>query len=285
MRETVAHFNWRLHAFVLMGNHDHLFLETPEGNLSAGMQQLNGRYASYFNHRRKRAGHLFQGRFHAQLIESDLHYREVSRYVHLNPVRAGIVDRPEDWEWSSYPGYHDSCLAVEWVVYSSVLKEFGTRNINARSGYRRFVQAGMTRDLPVPWERDSSCPADRSSPVPGSDDAPDRVTSPLDGRSARLRRAAAEVERIARTVRATVGVPGDSRPRPGRRLSRSRAIAAYLARERFGHPPSRIAPILGYASHSGVLQAIRRLEPHDSTITEAIDRALVALEKCDDDEV
>lgn len=104
LRRTVETYGWRLHAFVLMDNHDHLFVETPEANLSAGMQFLNGGYSSYFNRRRRRSGHLFQGRFKAQLIEEEGYFLEVSRYIHLNPVRAKRIP-PEKYPWSSYPGY------------------------------------------------------------------------------------------------------------------------------------------------------------------------------------
>ena len=77
-----------VHAFVLMTNHEHLFVETPQANLSAGMQYLNGSYTGYFNRRHRRAGHLFQGRFRGHLIDQDGYFLEVSRYLHLNPVRA-----------------------------------------------------------------------------------------------------------------------------------------------------------------------------------------------------
>ena len=93
---TVETYGWRLHAFVLMTNHDHLFVQTPEANLSVGMQFLNGSYTSYFNRRHRRAGHLFQGRFKGHLIDEEGYYLEVSRYIHLNPVRAKAVQRPEE---------------------------------------------------------------------------------------------------------------------------------------------------------------------------------------------
>jgi REP element-mobilizing transposase RayT len=87
-----------------MQNHDHLFVETPEPNLSAGMQYFNGSYTSYFNHRHHRCGHLFQGRFKGHLIEENGYFLEVSRYIHLNPVRAKMVASPEQYPWSSYHG-------------------------------------------------------------------------------------------------------------------------------------------------------------------------------------
>ena len=95
-------FNWICHAYCLMNNHYHLIIETPDGNLSGGMRQLNGIYTQYFNRRHKRAGHIFQGRYKAVLIEKESYLLEVSRYVVLNPVRAKAVETPEDWQWSSY---------------------------------------------------------------------------------------------------------------------------------------------------------------------------------------
>ena len=100
----MATYGWRLYAFVLMDNHEHLYVQTPRANLSAGMQFLNGSYTSYFNGRHRRVGHLFQGRYRAQLVEDQGHDLELSRYIHLNPCRAGLVTRPQQWRWSSY-GY------------------------------------------------------------------------------------------------------------------------------------------------------------------------------------
>src|SRR5664279_2859353 len=90
-----------IHAFCLMNNHYHLLLETPSGNLSQIMRHINGAYTTYFNVKRKRAGHLFQGRYKAILVEADEYAKELSRYIHLNPVRVGIVANPEEYRWSS----------------------------------------------------------------------------------------------------------------------------------------------------------------------------------------
>jgi len=79
---TVETYHWQLHAFVLMDNHQHLFLGTPWANLSVGMQYFNGSYTGYFNRRHQRAGHLFQGRFKAQLVGEEGYFRELSRYIH-----------------------------------------------------------------------------------------------------------------------------------------------------------------------------------------------------------
>ncbi len=104
LQRTVTTFRWRLFAFALMDNHYHLFVQTREANLSAGMHLLNGSYAGFHNRRHGRAGHLFQARFKAIVVEGEGHWLEVSRYVHLNPVRADLTARPERWQWCSYAG-------------------------------------------------------------------------------------------------------------------------------------------------------------------------------------
>jgi putative transposase len=95
-------FQWIVAAYVLMTNHFHLLIETPEPNLSRGMQWLAGAYAMWFNRRHGRSGHLFQGRFHSFLVDRDEYFAEVLRYVVLNPVRAKLVAHPADYRWSSY---------------------------------------------------------------------------------------------------------------------------------------------------------------------------------------
>ena len=90
-----------IHVYCLMTNHYHLLIETPEGNLSQIMRHINGAYTTYFNVKRKRSGHLFQGRFKAILVQTVAYAAELSRYIHLNPVRAGMVEKPGDYLWSS----------------------------------------------------------------------------------------------------------------------------------------------------------------------------------------
>ncbi len=95
---AVPHFRWRLHAYVLMTNHYHLLVETVEPTLSRGMKTIGGDYAAWFNKRHRRVGHLFQGRFNAQLIDSDEYLLQVARYVVLNPVRAHMVANALEWQ-------------------------------------------------------------------------------------------------------------------------------------------------------------------------------------------
>jgi REP element-mobilizing transposase RayT len=95
-----SRMGWIRRALCLMETHYHLMVETPEPNLSAGIHQLNGYYAQLFNRRHGRVGALFQGRFHAVLVETDEHLATARAYIAANPVRAGICARPEDWPWS-----------------------------------------------------------------------------------------------------------------------------------------------------------------------------------------
>jgi hypothetical protein len=133
-------------AYVLMKNHFHLVVQTPEPNLSRGMQWLNGTYASWFNRRHKRSGHLFQGRFDARLIEKEAYLTAVLRYVVLNPVRAGIVARPEEHQWSSYRATAGLDPAPEWLDSAAVLTVFGHEPGLAEAEYRSFVHAAVGRE-------------------------------------------------------------------------------------------------------------------------------------------
>lgn len=136
-------FNWVCHAYCLMGNHYHLVIETPDGNLSKGMRQLNGVYTQRYNRRHRRAGHVFQGRYKAIVIERESYLLEVSRYVVLNPVRARAVGKPDEWRWSSYRGTAGidelhPCLTTDWI-----LGQFGRKRRRAVESYREFVEAGL----------------------------------------------------------------------------------------------------------------------------------------------
>ncbi len=123
-------FNWICHGYCLMNNHYHLIIETPDGNLSSGMRQLNGMYTQLYNRRYNRSGHIFQGRYKAILIEKESHLAEVCRYVVLNPVRARSVKSPEQWQWSSY-----SVSAVKHRPMRA-LAPSGSNHTSAHIGHR-----------------------------------------------------------------------------------------------------------------------------------------------------
>jgi REP element-mobilizing transposase RayT len=141
--EVILRFRWRCHAYCLMGNHYHLMIETPEGNLTKGMRQLNGVFTQWSNRRHKRTGHVFQGRYKAILVDRDSYFLELARYIVLNPVRAAMVKHPKQWQWSSYGATSGTAEALAWLTTEDLLAEFGKRRATAQRKYREFVAEGM----------------------------------------------------------------------------------------------------------------------------------------------
>lgn len=149
LAEVVRDCNWAIHAYCLMDNHYHLLVETPEGNLARGMRQLNGVYTQRFNRKHGRVGHVFQGRYKAILVQEDAYLLELSRYIVLNPVRAGMACNPAEWPWSSYCATAGLAEAPVWLCTDGLLSAFSDRRRAAVAEYAAFVAAGIHQ--PGPW--------------------------------------------------------------------------------------------------------------------------------------
>lgn len=136
---------WLCHAYCLMTTHYHLLIETVEADLACGMKWLNGLYAQSFNRRHGTRGHLFEARYHSELILTEAHFLHACRYIALNPVRAGLCEEPHDWPWSSYSVVLGRAIGIEpsWPM----LEHFGRDRAIAIEGFRRFVQAGLDRAI------------------------------------------------------------------------------------------------------------------------------------------
>ena len=147
LAEVVERYNWICHAFCLMTNHYHLVIETVEGNLSQGMRQLNGVYTQVSNRRHNRVGHLFQGRFKGILVDKDAYLLELSRYVVLNPVRAGMVNTPAQWRWSSYRAMMGQAPVPKWLAVDALLSQFGAVREEARQHYQHFISDGVGQGI------------------------------------------------------------------------------------------------------------------------------------------
>lgn len=142
LRRARKRYGCLLHCYALMGNHYHLILETPEANLSQIMHYLNSSYTSYFNTKVRRSGHLFQGRFKAIVVDCDSYLLQLSRYVHLNPVRGKLVERPEEYMYSSYRSYIGE--EEDEIVYQElILRMISSGTREAAQQYRKFVEEGM----------------------------------------------------------------------------------------------------------------------------------------------
>lgn len=161
LKDSSTHYECRVFAYALMTNHVHLLVKTGEAYPPAKlMQSLNTAYTYYVRKKYHRVGHLFQGRYHATLVERDAYFLEVSRYIHLNPVRAGLVKRPERYPWSSYQAYLGLVIASV-AQPDEMLVLFGEDRATQRSRYTQFVIDGMARDrlfapLPSPESFQSS---------------------------------------------------------------------------------------------------------------------------------
>ncbi len=146
---VVARLHWRCHAFCLMDNHYHLLIETPQGDLSAGMRQVNGLYTQRFNRRHGRVGHLFQGRFKAIVVDRESYLLELCRYIVLNPLRAAMVDQIEHYAWSSYPATMGLSECPDWLETDWILAQFAQDRIPAQRHYAEFVANG--KGCAAPW--------------------------------------------------------------------------------------------------------------------------------------
>lgn len=158
--EVCRRTGWRVHAYVLMGNHYHLLLETPEGNLVAGMQWLQSTYTQRFNALHREWGHLFQGRYKAIPMEPGAGYfSTLATYIHLNPVRMKGYDfereRLAGFRWSSYPAFAGKVSPPEWLCLARVLDGLGLGETPAgRRKYADYMRArvGEVRHSDAPWK-------------------------------------------------------------------------------------------------------------------------------------
>jgi len=139
-----------IHSYCLMDNHYHLLLQTPDGNLSSVMRHINGAYTTYFNARKKRSGHLFQGRYSAILVDADTYAAELSRYIVLNPVRIGLVAGPEEYPWSSYRSLAGLDEAPAWLKTDYIHGFFDTEKAAAQKMYSEFIAELVGKTDPSP---------------------------------------------------------------------------------------------------------------------------------------
>ena len=150
LEKTVERFSIIIHTYCLMANHYHLLIETLQPNLSVAIQWLNVSYAGYFNRKWGRRGHLFQGRFKAILIDADEYLKQLTRYIHLNPIRARRTKILEEYIWSSYPAFIGKIKPPEWLETRWLLAQFGRKNKEAIRNYKDFVEGIDIKSLENP---------------------------------------------------------------------------------------------------------------------------------------
>ncbi len=254
LAEAGQRFGWRLHAYCLMPNHYHLVLGTPRANLSQAMGWLQTAYTARFNARHRRRGHLFQGRYKAQLVEADEYARWLVEYVHLNPVRPAKKgdpipsERAEEltrYEWSSHRDYaglrkeSPAWLCLDWLTY------WGRSRRGAQAAYRKAIRRAFGEAVSNPWRQL------RGGMVLGGEELYQKA------RTLTKQKGGLEEARWTQSEEA-----GAIRERVGRLVESERDDRVKLwARVRLGG--ERVVEVgreYGYADGSGVTQVLKRLE-------------------------
>lgn len=143
-------FSLIIHTYCLMTNHYHLLIETPEANLGRAIHWLNVSYATYFNKKRQRKGHLFQGRYKAILVDADEYLTCLSRYIHLNPIRAKMTETADSYRWSSYAAFIGKASPPDWLETGYLLSNFSKQKKKAIQNYKAFVEEVESKSVENP---------------------------------------------------------------------------------------------------------------------------------------
>jgi putative transposase len=148
--EGIATHRVKLHAYCIMRNHYHLLLSIPLGELTPFMHYLGSAYGSYLRWRAGVVGHIFAGRYQSICVDRERYLLELGRYIHLNPVRAGIVHLPEQYPWSSYSSLIGLAPSCAWLDENWLTEAHGGLISHARLLHRRFVEEGLDNQGPYP---------------------------------------------------------------------------------------------------------------------------------------
>jgi REP element-mobilizing transposase RayT len=249
LEQGVGRFGHRVHAYCLMGNHVHLVVQVGEQPLGKIFHLCCLRYAKWVNKRMGRTGHLFQGPYYASLVDVNSYLLELVRYVHLNPVRAGLTDEPAGYPWSSYRAYLGE-EELPWLTTDWVLRMFHPDRKRARRSFEAFVwQNGRKRDG---WKEDGL-------PVQGD------FTSQLTGRTLPERLLQPSLEGVIKAVCRSYGLQVRQLRAPGKRraVSEARAAAAALVWESQSLSLTELGRALGRDTSTLSRSVLRHLDRVD----------------------
>lgn len=154
-------YSLEIHAYCLMPNHYHVMIKTPLANLDCGMRYLDGVYTQYYNKKYRKDGALFRGRYKAILIDAENYLLRLSRYIHLNPVKTGLVDCPAKYFWSSYQFYGNNVTPPYWLYTNEIRSRFGT--VEQKNKYSSFMMEKTDHELEDFYRKT------KISPILGSD--------------------------------------------------------------------------------------------------------------------
>jgi REP element-mobilizing transposase RayT len=252
LQESVERFGLRIHAFCLMTTHLHLAIQVGDIPLSRIMQNIGFRYTQFINRKYRRAGHLFQGRYKGLMIDADSYLLALIRYIHLNPFRAGMVSRPEEYPWSSHPSYLGIVPGPPWLITDWALTRFAGQAELAAERYREFVNDGLREGYREDFHRGSF-----EGRALGDDRFIEHVLRQADETRVAditLNQVVASVCEAYRLDAVALHAPGKAQP-----AAEARAVAAVLVRNAAGLALSELAGFLG-RDLSGLSQAALRIE-------------------------
>ena len=253
-------FGVECHAYCLMGNHYHLLIHTPRGNLGRGMRHLSGIFTQRFNRLEGRDGPLFRGRYKAIIVDADNYLLQVSRYIHRNSIEAQLIDRIDDYAWSSYGAYVGKETGPDWLCQDQVLGMVGGND--ARKRYEAYVEKGV----------DEVCAAfygkKNQSPIFGDELFREQLRSYLSADSdytevpgKRYLNKVPSIETIKDVCARHYGVNPEILVQDGRRgPGEIRTIAVGLCRLIGGHSLKEIGTAFGGMSYMGVSSAVSRVK-------------------------
>ena len=259
IKEAGSRFGMEVHAYCLMGNHYHLLIKTPLGNLSRCMRHVNGVYTQRYNRLKNTDGPLFRGRFKAVLIESDAYLLQLTRYIHRNPVevKSPLVDELATYPWSSYPAYLNKTPSPLWLNREFSYQLLGKKN--RYQAYRSFVEQGVDEEILAFYGKGNL------KPVLGSDAFIESVLGELDINRPRFNGLQDRLPAIATIVTAVAqqmeveekSIYISARGRGS--ANRARWMALFLSREVGKYPLNDICQAFGMTHISGVAQAVKSL--------------------------
>lgn len=251
VQEGVERFQHRIHAYCLMTNHIHLLIQVKEIPLSRIIQNLSFRYTRYINTSREQTGHLFQGRYKALLLDADNYLLQLVRYIHNNPVRAGIVTHPDKYEWSSHTDYLGK-TKHPWLNTDFVLKQFAATETKAKNLYNQFQLQGLNEQHKPVFQQGTA-----QGRILGDDSFVDAVLSKTSQRPRRKVSLKDILNAVCKYYDCESGdLSSKSRSRP---IAEARAFAALLVRENEHHSLTELSREV-HRDLSTLSQAARRLE-------------------------
>jgi len=273
LQEGTCRFGCRVHGYCLMTNHLHLALQVGELPLSHVMQNLSFRYTRWINWRENRTGHLFHGRYRAILVDADAYLLELIRYLHLNPYRAGMIDDPVSYPWSSHRAYLGR-EAIPWLTTEWVLGQFGQSVMKARNRFREYVFAGLVEGHRPDFHRGGTDPR-----LLGDDQFLDKCLAESAGSFVRV-----SMEDVIVKVCEAYALEQDilASPSQQRHLTEARAVIAWLCRE-LGCATLSVVGRHLHRDVGSLSSAVRRLSERMREQTSLADRILslkAALDGC-----